>query len=487
MCSCSLGEAWDKGELSRSIGLYLYFKKGDQDGIEVHANAPADAMAYVGHQYWLTPEDEMKYGLMMGMDLSCFTELNEAGEMVLASSEKILADLDNTVVHEMLHGFMDDYNRVGMGGAVNPLIYFGDRSGNTPEENTRLYYATSFPSWFKEGLASAVENVYQFRYENFQLLSYAGPQDFDHTYTAENLLNAYLTNTFVTDEDTVATYYYDLQDSYRGNGESTPSRYVTGYLATLYLGDLAAQKLGRPKSVELDEDGSIDNISSENIRTGVNSILEQLHDGKTLDAVIKDISGGNYSDTDDFEKRFIKGTFTPLPDNPEFGTYHGDEDSLSFCTSFLNYMRSLKNSGEQQYLPNGSILFDFDDDYLTPLDRDRAVTADYYKIIRSTEHVESSVPLEEALKNGGKSLSGASTADATALPAAKEDATQLPAAAKQTDLAAKEPVRAEEAAPAEEPAPAEEAAPVEEPAPAEEAVPAEKAVPAEEAVAADAA
>ena len=429
--------AQDRG-FSKGMGLYMYYLKGDDDGIEVHTSAPPEALAYVHKGYWRADDDSLKYGLMMGMDLSSFSVTDEEGNIVLSSSAKTLADFDNTVVHEMLHGFMDDYNRVGMTGAADPEILFQDAY-----ESRLRVFQTMFPIWFREGIASAMENVYQFRYDNFQLLSYAGPGIIESTYTPRNLLHAYLTNVFETEEEEYYTIYYDLQDSYRSDVPNSSARYVTGYLATLYLGDLAAQKLGNPQAVQVDQDNCIVGVSSESIRFGVNSILEQLNSGKTLDEIIAEISDGRYSNTEDFEKKFIKGTYVPDPDIPGYVIYQGDEPSQFFCADFLNYMRDLRKQEGRNYTPNGSILFDFADDYMTPLDRDQEASAEFYRIVDSNELVESSVDQQKALQNGGTSWSGTGAQSVDEQAAAKEGAEAMPAAAKTAALIEEAPLAEE--------------------------------------------
>ena len=39
-------EAADNDEIGREIGLYIYYRKGDADGIDEHQDLPSDAYAY---------------------------------------------------------------------------------------------------------------------------------------------------------------------------------------------------------------------------------------------------------------------------------------------------------------------------------------------------------------------------------------------------------------------------------------------------------
>jgi hypothetical protein len=283
----------------------------------------------------------------------------------------------------MFHAFMLDYNRTGSIGTRNPEDYFR-RSEDL--QNIRDVY--EFPAWFTEGMASAVENVYQYRYAYFQLLRYEGNGRIGDRHTAENLLNTYLTNLFILEDDEEYEDSYDI-----GSGEqTTTSLYVTGYLADLYLGELAARQIYEDSSVTLD-DGGNKKVSSETIRMGLNSILERLHEGETLDQIIRSISNGRYKSTRDFEEKFIKGS-----------DGKGDRDSIDFCVDFLNYMRDIgKNS---TYIPNGSILFDFDRDFTSPIDRSLTMESDIYQIVGSSDYVASTVGIAAPHIDGGKSVPG---------------------------------------------------------------------------------
>ena len=116
--------------------------------------------------------------------------------------------------------------------------------------------------------------------------------------------------------------YFDLENcsaSKETNGVgNTASAYVSGYLATLYLADLANIKNTGASAIIL-KDGSVDDVSTEKLRMGLNSILERMHKGETFDQIIADISPADasgkklYKDTADFQNKFIKGTPTNLP------------------------------------------------------------------------------------------------------------------------------------------------------------------------------
>ena len=372
--------AAEEDELGKEIGLYVYRMVGEKDGVKAHAETSSKALAYVSYHIDKDEEGDVQLGYILGVNTFYFQTRDKDGNLRIDQSEQAASNLDNSIVHEMFHAFMCDYNRTGTIGTPDPEDYL--RSGKTLQETRDVY---EFPHWFKEGIASAVENNYQYRYEYFQLLRYEGDGTIGARQTAESLLNAYLTRRFLLEED---VEYEDNYDIGAADATST-SVYVTGYLADLYLGELAARQ-ENTSSVVPDENGR-KQVSSEAIRLGLNSILERLHKGETLDQIIRSISDGRFQDVCDFEQKFIKGA-----------DQKGDQDSLSFCVDFLNYMQDI--GAANTYIPNGSILFDFDRDFTTPIDRSVTMETDFYKITDSSDYTASTVMPEAPYRDGGKSL-----------------------------------------------------------------------------------
>jgi hypothetical protein len=87
-------------------------------------------------------------------------------------------------------------------------------------------------------------------------------------------------------------------------------------------------------------------------------------------------------------------------------SYFGDEASLEFTTTFLNYLVAIENTMGKDENPAGSILMEFDTKLQSPLDRSKDSYSDFLQIVESNELVESTVPNEVALAGGGKSESG---------------------------------------------------------------------------------
>ena len=372
--------AAEADELGKEIGLYVYRMVGEKDGVKAHAETSSKALAYVSYHIDKDEEGDMQVGYILGVNTFYFQTRDKDGNLQIDKSEQAVSDLDNSIVHEMFHAFMCDYNRTGTIGTPDPEDYL--QSGKKLQETRDVY---EFPHWFKEGIASAVENNYQYRYEYFQLLRYEGDGTIGARQTAENLLKAYLTRRFLLEEDAEYEDNYDIGAA----EETSASVYVTGYLADLYLGELAARQ-ENTSSVVLDEYGR-KQVSSEAIRLGLNSILERLHRGETLDQIIRSISDGRFQDVNDFEQKFIKGA-----------DQKGDQDSISFCVDFLNYMQDI--GAANTYIPNGSILFDFDRDFTTPIDRSVTMETDFYKITDSSDYTASTVMPETPYRDGGKSL-----------------------------------------------------------------------------------
>ncbi len=409
--------AADQGQIGREIGLYVYYEAGDKDGIAEHEVAPSGALAYVASSP-VVDGDSVKFCYMIGVDLSSLVLVDDddspvrsstTGKFVLVREGENMITLENTIVHEMFHAVMDDYNRTGMLGATDIRNAITDEKGNYPTQELKdLHEAISFPRWFVEGSASSVENVYDFRNSMFKMLRAEQGSDtkFTDYYNADGLLYNYLNAT--SDKKSL---YFDLEfsDGYDENGnvvDTDQSRYVSGYLATLYLSELAAKKTMGSAIKETEDTVA---ISSERLRAGLNSILERMHNGETMDQVVSDISPVDangkklYSDTNDFEAKFIKGAGAKTATSVN---YSGDNASIEFVTTFLNYLVAIENTMGQDKKPAGSILMDFGTELDSPLYGTKDSHSDFFQIVESNELVESTVPNEVALAGGGKSESG---------------------------------------------------------------------------------
>ena len=432
-------EAASNGEIGREIGLYIYYLKGDKDGNDDH-DTPAEALAYVSGGAKKI-DGEVKYCYMIGVDVDSFLLKDDEGNPIrdpatgkyrINRDGEGMISFENTIVHELFHAIMDDYNRTGMSGATNLIDVLTDSSGCfvNPDKADR-YAALHFPNWFIEGSASATENIYQFRNDIFQILRRKkgadgkyGTGELNGAYSVQDIHDNYLYAKYNTGEDV----YFDLEIGEFNDEMSSKvaSRYVSGYLATLYLSDLAARYNQGRSAIQTESGTTV--VDAAVLRDGLNSLLKWMHEGSTLDDLInalspKDKSGVPvYANTESFTKRFIKGELTDKG-------YQGDADSLDFVEKYLNYLLALDNELPEDKHPNGSILFDFDQYYNTPLQVEKKSSSDYLRIVESNSAVPSTVKSDDASIGAGKSdpdkaTTSAETSDLEELPiAAKAKAT----------------------------------------------------------------
>ena len=374
-----------------------------------------------------------KFVYSLTVNSNQLTEHTEDGKTVIArdTGSKALTDLANTIVHELFHCVSYDYNRPGLTG----LLY----DGNTLQEYSS---DVEFPVWFKEGTASTVENNWQFRQGSLKIMRTPfgadSPQD---NYSKDLLVQRYV-GADVGGEYT-SNYIYDI------GGNDSLNYYVGGYLACMYLYELAAS---RDSSIgtSISESGGNVVVSSEKLRLGMNSIIERMHKGETLDQVINSISagipGGAYKDTADFEARFIKGV------KDEDGKYDlaGDPASVDFVYEFMSYMNRIdqaKERGERNDYANGSVLFDFETDFRSPLSFEGTYSTSVLQPLDDDKgnfqrYSRSTVGDRQAYSTGGKSESGTpvSTANSvsniltfTAATAASGETADTQEAAKEAD------------------------------------------------------
>ena len=115
--------AADQGLIGREIGLYVYCITGDEDGVPEHANVPSYALAYVGSDT-VAHDGDISYCYMLGIDVSGLAKRDgddfirdpTTGKLVLEREGESMIELENTLVHELFHAIMADYNRPGIGG-----------------------------------------------------------------------------------------------------------------------------------------------------------------------------------------------------------------------------------------------------------------------------------------------------------------------------------------------------------------------------------
>lgn len=214
-------------------------------GLKLYDNAGSNVLASVSIRYGYYSDGTLapdSFSLGLAVNTSSLNFTNGA----LDSSSRTA--LEATIAHEMMHAFMDDALTSGMIGA----------------SNGKLDSSNKFPSWFTEGMAQTLSGG--FAPSNPWCASYkskdvAAIQSM--VKSPDRMLSRAATNTY---------------------GE-----YSTGYLACMYLGYMASGS------------SSVDGAS---IASGVNTILNKMTNGDSLNDVIKDISGGKYISYRDFENKF---------------------------------------------------------------------------------------------------------------------------------------------------------------------------------------
>ena len=422
-------EAAEKGQIGKYLGLEIGYK----------ADSTTFGSANPG---WTSGDSSFCY--KMWINAASVVEDKKADTPVISRSGDNLIELANTLVHETLHLFMFDYNRPGLTGMT-------DRKDETTDKNgkpTAKSKTVEFPAWFTEGTASAVEHNWRGRYNSFTFLRMNSASQYEDNYTASTFLGRYVNGINVKTDDGITKPYMNFDiELWNGIGydgekvDTVGSSYVTGYLATLYLCEMAAGKDPGIGSSMTETDSGV-RFSSENLRSGMNSILLRMHRGESLDQIIADISDGRYADTTDFEKRYVKGA---LVDD----VYQGDMPSIDFTVKYMNYLLEISRAEGRENKANGSILFPFDEDFGTPLGLNPAgtISTDIFRLIEWSGFVKSTASNETTYQTGGKSVSGKGmnkddsgdtdaeaaddvNAEGTAdvfLPAADEE---LPAAAK---------------------------------------------------------
>ncbi len=349
------------------IGLYVYdseFDKGTDDY--------DSALAYVYGKYKDTEVTD--FGYYIGINVKdLYNKDEETGEYKLDQSE--LVTLNNTVVHELMHAYMYDYDRTGMVGVVP-----GDSEVSADDNK--------FPNWFVEGTASCVDNIYTYGKLLFDSMK---DNDLD-SYTKESLHTYY--SSFY--DEKFGCPSIDANNKYYDSDTNLASAYVSGYLAVMYLGYMANEFADTGTYLKNYYDNGTFYYESKAIRLGIDYILDELHEGVCLDDVIKEVSEGKYTSTEDFQNTFL------TVDSE--GNY---DDSYSFCTGILNYLNfatGVVSQNDPDARANGSILLPFDTSKTSVIESTLPSgmgTQEAFVINDEMTFVSSTVDNDEALASAG--------------------------------------------------------------------------------------
>lgn len=226
------------------------FLKGSSIGMGLKLeNVNSNTLAYVGlgHKYFESTGEVVPNLLtyQLGVNLNTLKFDND-GNLTTQSRNA----LEVTIVHEMMHAFMDEALTNGMTGTVNN-VHANDR----------------FPKWFIEGMAQTAAGGY---------------------YNGNDWVNGSLgINTHSTTQQISQTLNaLPLTIAEQESDQGLAASYGTGYLASMYLGYLAG--------------GS--NLNASSIKSGLSKILGDIRGGKSLRQVITELTG--MASIKDFENNF---------------------------------------------------------------------------------------------------------------------------------------------------------------------------------------
>ena len=437
-CNDAAKKVFSQGDLEFFADLIINKK---DIGLEINYDPDS---SYYGYATNYSDIEDGSLSYFVSINTAMLVKDKKAANPVVTKEGANIIELANTMVHEFFHVFMYDFNRTGMTGMTTPT-----EPTTVNGKETDKYYQVRFPRWFIEGTASAVEHNWRGRPNEFIVLRREFSEDIQYRpfYDRDIVLKRYVLGYDQKQDDgSIKNYYtYDLEcaNGYDKDGhqvDTVGSRYTAGYLATLYLSELSARshpQIGT--SIRQTESGGIafNNVA---LKYGLDNILARIHNGESLDSVIKDISGGRYQSSDDFEAKFIKGPLTE-------GYYYGDSDSINFSVDFMNYMLSISRTEGRDNVANGSILFDFEQDFGIPIDPYKNDTTNTLAVYPYMRYVYSTVNPEFAYTSGGKSVDGTpmSSSNVVPFPGSDSQAGAGDAAAKEAvgvpapgDAAAKE-------------------------------------------------
>lgn len=230
------------------------FLKGSSIGMGLklgHSTDPelsSSTLAYVGigYKYYTSNNavvpDMLTYQLCVNLDT---IQLDSSGNLTQDSRNK----LEVTIVHEMIHAFMDEALTNGMTGTVNGTLTNGSER---------------FPHWFIEGMAQTASGGY---YDHNDWVQGLGITTGSSTSDIGNALGRKPLG--ISNGDT-----NNPPSGYTAD-DIIASRYGTGYLACMYLGYKAG--------------GSV--LSAANIKNGLSKILKDIRGGDSLQDVVGRLTG----------------------------------------------------------------------------------------------------------------------------------------------------------------------------------------------------
>lgn len=249
-------------------------------GLKLYNDASTPVLAAVSIGFSEDNEDKKVNNTMLTYTLSVnMASLQYDNDGHLTDESR--TSLETTIVHEMVHGFMDEAVTNGMIGITN---------GVRDEQN-------AYPGWFVEGMAQTA----------------AGGYENSNDWVNGNGYNSGTGGLGITTDSSEEDIATEVNESNNCLASGTyASKYGTGYLACMYLGYLAS--------------GS-SNVTAKDISNGLGKMLSDLASGKSLNTIINERTNGKYVGVSDFQSKF------------------GDSTSSSFIYRLTQIVGSTGNGG----------------------------------------------------------------------------------------------------------------------------------------------
>ncbi len=317
-------EAADQGLIIKYIGLNLTYNDQNQFG----AMTLACYLGKKGNMIALGTEPVCNIAHQLKVNLMIYDQSTRNDVMKRR-------ELQDTLVHEMLHAFMSDYTR-------NAMIGLHKDGGWSEAEDNKL------PDWIAEGIALSLQATYsERRDELLHLLLLDASAGREQIVAAlENPEEIYEGLAYMRDQflaEGAADEYaeeYGSKDALLTSLTAEGNTYNLSYLGVMALYCMAAENMDLEP---FDDNGT---VQMDALLEGLNMILWLLHNGYSMDEVIaiitRDPVTGQplYTDTADYERKFMQSANDP-------GSYY----ALEIMSDFESRIQD-----PSVYVPCGSVL-----------------------------------------------------------------------------------------------------------------------------------
>ncbi len=309
-------------------------------------------------------------------------------------------ELQDTMLHEMMHAVMEDYIRNGETGM------FADGSFADRVEDTN-----AFPSWFSEGSAITIQCGYYSTREEM-LGTFMDLEEKTREEKLETLSDPEeMYQTLAYFRDSMTEEEWDEIESETGLRNILPTdlrvegnQYLSTYYGTMYLYYLSALHMGLEP---FDEDGTLD---MEIMMEGMENIMRKLHEGYSLSQLVAEISEDPetgeplYEDLTAYEEAFLNGA---------------DEPGMIFVQKMLYDFES-RITDEDAYIPTGSVIPGLNNYKAAFMDEDPRGVPAVYAVIRGLEDSSCNYFAISTVRPSDVALTGGRMASYTDVPGLSE-------------------------------------------------------------------